>query len=948
MTQGIEVRLLGPLEVAVPGGQVEFEGVKQGRLFVALALRAPDAVPVDELVEAVWEDSAPEGRDQALQKQVSRLRTRLGEAFPVRRRAAGYALEIDRDAIDARRFEALFAAGELELALALWRGPALADHRFANFTQAEINRLEEMRLEAIEDRFAAELERGQAGDLVGDLRAHVAENPLRERLRASLMLALYRAGRQADALEVMRDGRQHLVEELGLEPGPELRRLESLILSQDPSLDPDVATDALDAPLPVPVNATIGREGELGEIGALLRRPEVRLVTLVGTGGVGKTRLALEVGRALAARFPGGIAFVGLDDAGAMVPAAAAALGVVAENPQELGERLSRATRVAEALLVLDGFDRLLADAAEVAQLLAAAPNLTVLATARAPLRLTAENAYRVQPLAPANAAALFSARVKALRPEWARDKDAQVVADISARLDGLPLAIELAADRARLLPLPALLARLERRLEFLNSGPRDLPARHQSLVATLEWSWDVLTPPHRKLLARLGVFEGGASLEAFHAICNPEGAPAEVLLAGIMARTSLMVLEAGADGNPRLAMLDTVREFVAGQGEDLSAIEAAHARHFLAFAESAGDDRRLALTQLALERGNLRVAFERLLAMGDADGALRIAIAFARALPWDAHAHEVRGWFERALAALGPEHTHRRAEALYWDGSLALTQTRFASADAALAEAVELARRLEDAPLEAAALSARGRGAVLTASPEAAALCADAIAKARGVRDPVLIADALLTAAGARERARDWAGATDLTAEALILYRGAGDLYGVAAALGELGFYDVVHGRLDRSEQRLGEAVDLRRRLGDDRRLVEPLIDNAWLDLARGSSEPARHGFLDCLALARQVDDQFNVAEALAGLSAQAALDNRQIDAVRLAGASAALHDRIGAPPWESVVMLQLSALSPVREALGAEAYAAYFAEGHRLTPEQAVARTSGAVAFA
>jgi tetratricopeptide (TPR) repeat protein len=394
--------------------------------------------------------------------------------------------------------------------------------------------------------------------------------------------------------------------------------------------------------------------------------------------------------------------------------------------------------------------------------------------------------------------------------------------------------------------------------------------------------------------------------------------------------------------------MLDTVREFAATQGEDLTAIEAAHARHFLAFAESAGADRRVALKQLALERGNLRVAFDRLLAAGEAEDALRIAIAYARALPWDAHAHEVRAWFARALAVLGPEPTRRRAEALYWDGSLALTQTRFAAADVALAEAVELARTLADAALEAAALAARGRGAVLTASPTAAALCEEAVAVARAVGDPALLADALLTAAGARERAQDWDGASGLADEALALYREAGDLYGVAAALGEQGFYDVVHGRLDRSEQRLGEAVDLRRRLGDDRRLVEPLIDNAWLDLVRGSSEPARHGFLDCLSLAGQVDDQFNVAEALAGLSAQAALDGRHIDSVRLAGASAALHDRIGAPPWESVVALHLGALSPVREVLGAEAYAAYFAEGRRLTPEQAVARTSGAVAFA
>ena len=260
----------------------------------------------------------------------------------------------------------------------------------------------------------------------------------------------------------------------------------------------------LAAPLPSPANATIGREGELAEIGALLTRPEVRLLTLMGTGGVGKTRLALEAGRTLASRFPGGAAYVDLAGVdGVLVPAAASALGVVAETPAELGERLARATRGAAALLVLDGFERFLADAGQVAQLLAAAPNLTVLATSRAQLRLTVEHAYRVQPLAVSNAAALFKARAAASRPDWAPADDDAVVAEICARLDGLPLAIELAADRARLLPLPALLERLEQRLELLSCGPRDLPERQRSLRATLEWSWEVLEPEQRARCSR-------------------------------------------------------------------------------------------------------------------------------------------------------------------------------------------------------------------------------------------------------------------------------------------------------------------------------------------------------------------------------------------------------------------------------------------------------------
>jgi len=289
----------------------------------------------------------------------------------------------------------------------------------------------------------------------------------------------------------------------------------------------------------------------------------------------------------------------------------------------------------------------------------------------------------------------------------------------------------------------------------------------------------------------------------------------------------------------------------------------------------------------------------------------------------------------------LPPEPSMRRAAALFWDGQLALSQGRFAAAEGPLGKALALARELGEDELEAAALTALGRRAVLIADPAAGGLCEAAVAVARRVGTPGPLADALLASAGACERAQDWQAAAAVADEALALYRKAGDPYGMAAALAEQGFYDMVHGRLERSEQRLGEAVDLLRQLGDDRRLVEPLIDNAWLDLARGSGEPARRGFLDCLALAGQVGDQFNVAEALAGLSTQAALDGEHADAAHLAGASAVIHERIGAPAWESVTAIHERALAASRSALGADAFAAFCAEGRRFSSGQAVARS-------
>ena len=969
----IEVRLLGPLEVDISAEPVQFEGSKQRRLFVALALHAPEAVSADALLEHLWGEQVPAGAMQALQKQISRLRRRLGDHAPVRHSGAGYALEIDPDAVDCCRFEELLrrarvaagqddserAAADLRTALGLWRGAALADHRFDEFAQQEIGRLEELHMEAIEERIAADLALGRAADLVGELQALVAEHPLRERLRAQLMIALYRGGRQADALEVMRDGRGLLVDQLGIEPGPELRRLERMILAHDPELLADRPSAVLATRLPAPANETIGREGEVLEISELLVRPSVRLVTLVGPSGVGKTRLALEAGRAVADRFPGGAVHVNLDgveDAGVLVPEAATALGVVAATPAELGEQLGRATRGAPALLVLDGFDRFLGDAGQVSEVLAAVANLTVLATSRAPLRLTAEHVYRVQPLAAPNAAALFIARASASRADGTIDADPAVVDAICERLDGLPLAIELAADRARLLPPPALLERLEHRLELLTGGPRDLPARQRSLRATLEWSWDELEEAEQMLLGRLTVFEGGASLEAADAVFDGErGESLEAVVSSLVDGSSLLRTDSGRDAQPRFRMLDTVREFAAeraAEREDLAPLERRHAQYFLAYCEHAAEqaartDRREWLDRLAQERGNIRLAFERLLRAGEADEALRVAIAFARALPWDAHAHEVRGWLAQSLESAAP--AERRAAALYWDGQLALSQGRFDEAKARLELALEAAREAREPAVEADSLVALGRRAVLVAAPDAHKYCDAGVTAARRVGDPNMIADALLTQAGTFERALDWERADALASEALQLFREVGDPYGAAWALAELGWYDLVHGRLEEAEQRLGEALELRRRHGDDRRLVEPLIDHAWISLAR-HDEQAWRRFEDCVELARQVDDQFNVAEALAGLSAHAALAGRLEEAARLAGASAAMHERIGAPPWEGVTMMHEQALSVARKGLGAERFAAVFDEGHGLSAEEALAAretgASGAVA--
>jgi predicted ATPase len=869
MSADIDVKLLGSLEVRVSGEPVALPA-NQRRLLAVLALHAPATVAPDRLATALWgEQRAAE----ALEREVATLCGRFGQPTLVRHDPAGYALEIDPQAIDSRRFERLLdrardelehddrehAAADFAAALALWRGAALAELRRDAFAQVEIGRLEQLRTQAL------------------------------------------------------------------------------AAMSTRPTV------------LPSPPNPTIGRTGELAEIGALLTRTDVRLVTLVGPGGVGKTRLAQESAQTAAANFPGGAVHVNLDgteDAGVLVAEAAAALDVVAATPDQLAEQLRLTTRGAPALLVLDGFERFVEDSAQVGQLLAAVANLKVLATSRAALRLTAEHVYPVFPLAAPNAAALFVARVTATRPDWKSDgEEPGVVDSICGRLDGLPLAIELAADRARLLPLPALLARLDDRLALLTGGPRDLPERQRSLRATLEWSWEVLDEPERTLLARLTVFEGGAALEAAEAVCNPGselGAGVHALLTSTLDKASLVRSHAALDGQPRLSMLDTIREFAAERG-DLAESERRHARYFLEFCEQAADaagraHRRDQLDRLALERGNIRLAFERLLRGGEADDALRVAVAFARALPWDSHTHEVRGWLAAALAALGPEPTPRRAIGLYWDGRLAMLQARFAEAETRLEAARAAAREVDEPWIDAAALAALGRRAALVGSPDATELCEAAVDAARRLDDLGLIADALLHLASACERSRDWRRAEQLAGEALGPYRAVEDPYGAAAALAELGWYDLVHGRLDEADEHLAEALDLRRRHGDDRRLVEPLIDCGWVALARRTTEPARRQFLECLSLAQHLDDRFTIAEALAGLSSVAALEARWEDAARLAGASAAVQEQTGARAWDSVVELHERALADAREALGAQAFATQFANGRLRGEEEAL----------
>src|SRR5919201_4740755 len=595
-----EFGLLGPLLVRRDGVPLPLGGPKLRTLLAILLLEANKVVSAEHLVDSLWGENAPETARNTLQVYVSQLRKLLSPGA-LETAPPGYRLVVDPDTVDLLRFERLAvrgrtaraagdpatAAEELAEALALWRGPPLADLAWEQFAQSEILRLDELHLATLEDRIDADLALGRHAALVAELDQLIAENPFRERLRAQLMLALYRAGRQADALAVYQRTRRTLVDELGIEPGETLQQLERAILEHDPALDPPAARRPPQR-VPVPPTPLLGREHELAALADLLRRDDVRLVTLTGRGGIGKTRLSLELARRLAPEFRDGsaAAFLATIHDPAPVPRTILHAVGVQEAVQDPEEALLRVLAGAELLLLVDNFEQVLPAAGPVARLLESAPGLNVVATSRARLRIAGEHEFSVPPLADDEAAELFVARAQAAKPDFAvSEQNAAAVAQLCARVDGLPLAIELAAARTKLLPPAAMLSRLGNRLELLTGGRRDAPQHQQTLRTTLDWSYDLLGEDEQRLFAQLGVFAGGCTLASAEAVCRVD----ESVLEGLAGLVDESLVRQDDGDEPRFSMLETVREYsllrLAASGLEQE-VRRRHLEHFLAFAE--------------------------------------------------------------------------------------------------------------------------------------------------------------------------------------------------------------------------------------------------------------------------------------------------------------------------------------------------------------------------
>ncbi len=660
----MQIGILGSFEVRTDDGvHADVPGARLRALLVALALEPGHAVPKATLVDWIWGEHPPSDAANALQRLVSRLRKALPEGL-VEGQTDGYRLTVEPDAVDAVRFERLVGqarngddprrAQRLRDALALWRGPAMQDvglQESAAF-DAAVTRLERLRLTAMEDRFDAEFSLGRGAELVTELTDLVAAHPVRERLVAALMRALVAAGRDTEALRVYQRTREALADELGVDPSPELSALHVALLRGELGRREESRKTNLRAEL----TSFVGKDADAAALRELIAGH--RLTTLIGPGGSGKTRLATETAGTMLGDLPDGAWLVELAAIGAdsdVAQSALAALGLrdallgEAQNA-ELTDRLIAAMREREALLILDNCEHVIESAAAFAyRVLGECQRLRILATSREPLGITGEALWPVEPLAlpeedasPAEigsspAVQLLQDRAGEVRRDLAVDAHTlSTMARVCRSLDGMPLAIELAAARLRTMSVDQLASRLDDRFRLLTSGSRTALPRHRTLRAVVDWSWELLTDAERTVLRRLSVFSGGASLEAAERVCVGDAAEAAQALELLTSLAEKSLLRAEGGSAPRYRMMGTIKEYAADRltetGESDLARQA-HLGYFTELTESAEPHLRRAeqlawLARLEADHDNIGAAMRGAIAAGEAQAAMRLAAA--------------------------------------------------------------------------------------------------------------------------------------------------------------------------------------------------------------------------------------------------------------------------------------------------------------------------------
>lgn len=881
--------VLGPVTAWTDGGAiVTVPGLKVRALLADLLVHEGRPVPADRLIDDLWGDARPGNPAGTLSAKVSQLRRAFEDAEPGSRSLvvtgpAGYSLRVDAASCDALEFQALLDSHDLAGALALWRGPAYADFADESFAETVIARLSDQRLTAQEDHVEARLARGEHNQLISELGGLLAEHPLRERLRAVQLKALYRAGRQSEALDSYEQLRITLADELGLDPSPELVALQRAILVQDPGLDLPYrpgATVARRTNLPAQLTELIGRDQAVAEISS--RLDDDRLVTLTGPGGVGKTRLAIATADRLVDRFADGAILV---DLAAVAPDALDLLGSITDavqlaldlrdpsGPGEPGvDRLATALSGRELLLVLDNCERVVEPTAElVDRLLAAAPALSVLATSREPLGLAGEVVWTVPTLdvppvagdlsvvTESSSVRLFVARATAADRNFTLDEDsAAAVAVLCRRLDGIPLALELAATRVRALGVHGLVARLDDRFRLLATGHRGAAPRQQTLMAMIDWSWQLLTTAEQAVLRRLAVQADGCTAEAAERVCSSDDLPvAEVIdvLARLVDRS--LVVPVHDTVRPRYRLLESIAAYCverlreAGEHEQ---VRRRHHRYYAQLARRAGpelygprqSDR---MRQLDDEAGNLRSAFDGAVADGDPELALELVDALGWYWLLRGRLTEARRCCEAALAVGNQIRGPLPAAVAAWRAGFSFLQgdpLAGSQREAALRE-YSWAEQYDWAEQYGGAEQSDESGA-----------SAGSIRRAR--------AEWLLAFTGSD--AGDLETGEALLNRSLAAFRAYGDQWGVAAVLAVRAKHSHVRGDLPALEADAGESARLFRAAGD--RWGE-LQATSWLGAHAelvGKYEDAAALHLACLGMAQELGLWTEVAGELGWLA--------------------------------------------------------------------------------
>jgi predicted ATPase/DNA-binding CsgD family transcriptional regulator/Tfp pilus assembly protein PilF len=781
-----------------------------------------------------------------------------------------------------------------------------------------------------------------------------------------------------------------------------------VLSSTSPTYDRHASTHNL----PVQPTSLIGRSQEVTTIQHLLRREDVRLLTLTGPGGIGKTRLGLHVAAALSETFTDGVYFVNLaplSDPTLVVSAIAQTMGILEMGGQFLLERLKEQLQQQQVLLLLDNFEQVVGAAVQVADLLSACPQLKVLVTSREVLHVRAEHEFAVPPLALPDprhladlaalaqyeAVALFLERARATKPDFQLTAtNARAIAEICARLDGLPLPIELAAARIKLLPPQALLARLGQRLVVLTSRTQDMPARHQTLRHTIAWSYDLLNAQEQRLFRRLAVFVGGWALEAVEAVSTTVGDTDADVLEGVGSLLDKSLLQrTERDGEePRFVMLETIREYgleVLASGGEAQAMRAAHAAYYLALAEQAepqltGPQQLSWFERLEREHDNLRAALSWLLSQGSERQSSELGLRLSGALSpfWEIHGHVSEGWhwLERALDASEKVRSTVRAKALIGAAALATMREDFAQAEALCAEGLELYRELGDHQGSATALSRWGYAAMMRSNyAQARSLLEEALALFGEVGDTAGSASTLHRLATILFYQGEYAQAQALLEECLVLTREEGDVQDHALALALHGLVLLSQGDLVRAQAYLEESLAVSRKVGYKRslgiailylgmvafmqgdvvkarslleeslilfqevgergRMAEVLYSQGLISFSQGDYASARALVEESVQTFLELNNKWDIAVGLEGVAVLVAAQGEPVRAIWCMSAAQALREAIGTPLPSVFQALHEFTIASAHTQLGEQAFDVAWTEGRTMTPEQALA---------